>query len=71
MTYGHWNIRVTTTDGNQTTTQTFPYPVGFRGPVNSAATEREAIAYCRRLGGEVKGPFFYQEERTRGPQERR
>ena len=62
MEYGHWGITVsqrhTKTDYAPSHTEFFPYPVGARGPVDSAATERNAIARCRELGGEVKGPFF-------------
>lgn len=65
MQYGHWGITVATrenaTDYAPHTTLTFPYPVGTRGPIDSAETEQKAIAYCRSLGGEVKGPFFYKE----------
>ena len=67
MEYGHWGITVSTRENPHdyapTFFKTFPYPVGARGPIDSADTEREAIAYCRRLGGEVKGPFFYREAR--------
>lgn len=60
--YGHWGITVSTrqhpTDYAPTAYKTFAYPVGTRGPINSASVERDAIAYCRSLNGEVKGPFF-------------
>lgn len=65
MEYGHWGITVSTRanpgDYAPSACKFFPYPVGTRGPVDSADTEREAIAYSRSLGGEVKGPFFYRE----------
>lgn len=65
MEYGHWGITVSTRanagDYAPVSLKTFGYPVGTRGPIDSAATEREAIAHCRSLGGVVKGPFFYRE----------
>ena len=64
--YGHWGITVATRnsphDYAPVETKHFGYPVGTRGPVDSADTERAAIAYCRSLGGEVKGPFFYRDK---------
>ncbi len=61
--YGHWGITVSTRsaphDYAPTACEFFPYPVvNGRGPMDSAETERQAIARCRELGGEVKGPFF-------------
>jgi hypothetical protein len=62
MQYGHWGITVSTRidprDYAPVSFKTFFYPVGARGPIDSAKTERAAIDYCRSLGGEVKGPFF-------------
>ncbi len=58
LQYGNWGITVYS--ASQVFAQ-YAYPVGTRGPVNSAATERKAIAHCKRLGGEIKGPFFYNE----------
>jgi hypothetical protein len=56
--YGHWGIDVTKRDGEAVH---FEYPIGTRGPVNSAETERKAITLFRREGGVPKGPFFYRE----------
>ncbi len=65
MEYAHWGItvnsRIKQSDFAPFASKIFDYPVGTRGPVDSAATERKAITYCRSLGGTVKGPFFYQE----------
>lgn len=65
MQYGHWGISVTTRDRRHdyapVEIKEFPYPVSTRGPLESPLVERMAIAYCRSLGGEVKGPFFYRE----------
>lgn len=62
MEYGHWGITVSTRsnprDYAPTAFKFFPYAVGTRGPIDDARAERDAIAYCRSLGGEVKGPFF-------------
>ncbi len=62
MEYSHWGINVCTHekvgDYAPIAIRNFPYAVGPRGPVNDPQTERDAIAYCRSLGGEVKGPFF-------------
>lgn len=62
MEYGHWGITVSTRNSEHdyapVTFKTFYYPVSTRGPIKSVATEREAIAHCRSLGGVVKGPFF-------------
>lgn len=58
LQYGNWGITVY--DASQIFAQ-YTYPVGNRGPVDSSDTERKAIAHCKRLGGEVKGPFFYTE----------
>jgi hypothetical protein len=65
MEYGHWGITVSSrhnkSDYAPFAYKSFYYPVSTRGPINSAKTEKEAIEYCRSLGGEVKGPFFYKE----------
>ncbi len=62
LEYGHWGItvseRVNERDYAPIKTTSYAYPVGTRGPVDSADTERKAIAHCRSLGGAVKGPFF-------------
>ena len=62
MEYGHWGITVATRNNPRdyapVSYKTFYYPVGTRGPIDSAQTELEAIEYCRSLGGEAKGPFF-------------
>lgn len=63
MEYGHWGITVSQRhnprDYAPFETKFFGYPVvNGRGPMDSSKTEREAIDYCRTLGGEVKGPFF-------------
>lgn len=62
LQYGHWGITVSTrenlSDYAPIATKNFSYPVGARGPVDSADTERQAIEYCRSLNGEVKGSFF-------------
>ena len=61
--YGHWDITVSQrhapTDYAPFSVKSFPYPIGPRGPIDSADTERAAIAFFRSLGGEPKGPFFY------------
>lgn len=63
MQYGHWGITVSEhiNKGNYAPVKTtfFGYPVGTRGPCDSAKVEAEAIAFCKNLGGEVKGPFFH------------
>ena len=65
LEYGHWGISVNTRESSADyapkSCEFFPYPVGGRGPINSAAAERAAIARGRELGGEIKGPFFYKE----------
>ena len=65
LEYGHWGISVSVrkfpADYAPKSCEFFPYPVGVLGPINSAATERAAIARGRELGGEIKGPFFYKE----------
>ena len=65
MQYGHWGIDVSTrkhpSDYAPVETTFFSYPVGTQGPIDSALTEREAIAFCKSLGGVVKGPFFHHE----------
>ena len=58
LSYGHWGIHVIRAGE---VLATYNYPVGTRGPIDSAKTERQAIEHCQRLGGEVKGPFFYKE----------
>lgn len=62
MEYGHWGITVSNrqakTDYAPFAWKSFQYPVGNQGPIDSASVEAQAIAYCKSLGGEVKGPFF-------------
>ena len=64
LEYGHWGITVSQrdckTDYAPFTTKTFSYPVSTRGPINSAETERFAIAYAKSIdpNAEIKGPFF-------------
>jgi hypothetical protein len=63
MQYGHWGITVSKRhdekDYAPIDTEFFPYPVvNGRGPMDSAATEAAAIAYCIAQGGSPKGPFF-------------
>ncbi len=62
LEYAHWGINVCTHenpgDYAPIAIKHFGYPVGARGPVNSAETERQAIEYCHSLGGKAKGPFF-------------
>lgn len=66
MEYGHWGITVSQRRNEKDyapfATKSFTYPVSTRGPIDSAATEKEAIQYCRSLNGIIKGPFFYKEE---------
>jgi hypothetical protein len=65
LQYGHWGITVFDKEPGAYAPSkihaTYYYPVGCRGPVDSADTERKAVDHCRRLGGVVKGPFFYKE----------
>ena len=60
--YGHWGIDVLAArepgKNYGAVLASYSYPVSTRGPVNSAETERLAIAHCLRIGGEVRGPFF-------------
>jgi hypothetical protein len=61
--YGHWGITVSQrhsdADYAPFETRHFGYPViNGRGPMDSAQVEKDAMEYCRSLGGEVKGPFF-------------
>lgn len=62
MHYGHWGItvsqRLAPSDYAPVATEFFSYPVGLRGPSDSADTEQRAMARCRELGGTPKGPFF-------------
>ncbi len=64
--YGHWGITVSTRvhkdDYAPIYIKEFGYPVGTRGPIDDWRTEFLAIQYCRSIGGEVKGPFFYRED---------
>ena len=66
--YGHWGITVSVRQDERdyapVKTWIYPYPVGIRGPIDCAQTEREAIARCRSLNGVVRGPFFYREDAT-------
>lgn len=65
LEYGHWGITVSErnniNDYAPHNTTLYSYPIGTRGPIDDADTERLAIAHCRRLGGTIKGPFFYKE----------
>lgn len=60
--YGHWGITVSQRHNERDyapfTTDFFGYPVGTRGPCDSAATEAAAIERLVELGGTPKGPFF-------------
>lgn len=64
MEYGHWGITVFVRNHERdyapASTEFFGYPVSCQGPVDSAETERQAMARCRELGGTPKGPFFSQ-----------
>lgn len=60
--YGHWGITVSQRHNERDyapfANEFFPYPVGTRGPCDSAKTEADAIARLQQLGGTPKGPFF-------------
>ncbi len=62
LQYSHWGITVSTreneTDYAPIDIVSFPYPVGARGPIDSAKTEAEAMAFCVSKGGVVTGPWF-------------